>query len=101
MMKLGDRVRALRVKHNLTQQNMADKLGMTRQGYGNIELNRSSPPASRLEEIATILHVTPGALFPPRPRLKVPRNGSTAHSEGNICDFVTLSPGEEEPQHVT
>jgi transcriptional regulator with XRE-family HTH domain len=42
---------------------MADKLGMSRAGYGNIELGRGSTSVRRLEEIAAILGTTAADLL--------------------------------------
>jgi transcriptional regulator with XRE-family HTH domain len=77
MPTLGTNIRALRHKHGLSQQDMADKLGMTRAGYGNIELGRSCPSSKRLEQIAAIFGVWAGSLLPrkqkntPEPRPEV------------------------------
>ncbi len=60
---LGRRIRALRRHHGLLQQDMADKLGMSRAGYGNIELGRGSTSIRRLEEIAAILGTTAADLL--------------------------------------
>ena len=72
-MTVGQRIKALRDKHKFSQQYMADKLGMTRAGYGNIELGRSQPPADRLQDIADIFNVPVGSLFPRRAK-KEPAN---------------------------
>jgi transcriptional regulator with XRE-family HTH domain len=63
---MGNRIRALRLKQKLTQEAMAQQLGMSRAGYANIELGRSDLPASRIMAILTIFNAPPGAIFPPR-----------------------------------
>ena len=36
-MKINEKIRQLRKQHQLSQENMADKLGMSVTGYGKIE----------------------------------------------------------------
>ncbi|GGH16986.1 helix-turn-helix domain-containing protein [Paenibacillus segetis] len=50
-----DRLATLRLKKKLTHQNMADKLGITRQGYGNYESGKRDVDTQTLTKIAKIL----------------------------------------------
>lgn len=68
MSTMGQRIKAFRLKKGLTHQQMADRLQMTRQGFTKIEGDLVNIPRARIEEIAAILDVAPGALFPRRPR---------------------------------
>lgn len=52
-----DVIRELRENHRWTQEQMAEKLEMTRNGYAKIERGESVPNLERLDEIATILGV--------------------------------------------
>lgn len=65
-MTLGRRLRALRKQAKLSQHEIAQRLRMTRAGYGKYELDKVSPSLARLEALATIFHVTLTALVPPR-----------------------------------
>lgn len=52
-----DTIRELREQNNWTQEQMADKLGITRNGYAKIERGESMPNLERLNEIATLFGV--------------------------------------------
>lgn len=52
-----DTIRELREHRSWTQEEMAEKLGMTRNGYAKIERGESTPNLERLDEIASVLGV--------------------------------------------
>jgi possible transcriptional regulator len=52
-----DTIRELREQNNWTQEQMADKLGITRNGYAKIERGESMPNLERLNDIATLFGV--------------------------------------------
>lgn len=52
-----DTIRELRENSSWTQEEMAEKLGMTRNGYAKIERGESTPNLERLDEIANALGV--------------------------------------------
>jgi transcriptional regulator with XRE-family HTH domain len=54
-MKIGDRIRELRIKRGYTQDDMAEKLDMNRANFSNYERNVSLPPSDVLSKIADIL----------------------------------------------
>jgi XRE family transcriptional regulator, regulator of sulfur utilization len=54
-MKIGDKVRSLRLIKGLSQENMADLLGISSIAYGDIERNKTDVTHSRLEQIAKAL----------------------------------------------
>jgi XRE family transcriptional regulator, regulator of sulfur utilization len=56
-MNLSERIRQLRLQKGLSQENMADMLGLSTSAYGDIERGRTEPPLSRLEAIAQLLEV--------------------------------------------
>lgn len=55
---LPERLRQLRLQHELSQENMADMLGISTTAYGDIERGRTELTISRLEKIAQILRVS-------------------------------------------
>lgn len=59
MIAVGQKIRKIRELRNLTQNHMAEKLGLSQQGYGKIERDEADLSLSRLQEIASILEVTP------------------------------------------
>ncbi|WP_433946177.1 helix-turn-helix domain-containing protein [Paenibacillus sp. SN-8-1] len=52
-----DRLTQLRLSKGLTHQDMADKLGMTRQGYGHYESGKRTVDSETLATLADILEV--------------------------------------------
>lgn len=50
-------IRELRKQNDWTQEQMAEKLGITRNGYAKIERGESMPNLERLNEIATLFGI--------------------------------------------
>lgn len=57
------RLRAARVACHLTQQNMADQLGISLNGYQKYEQGERQPSLDTLVRIARILHVSTDVLL--------------------------------------
>lgn len=57
-MTFAERLRELRQLNNITQIEMANKLGLNRVTYTNYERKKSEPSISTLKEIATIFNVS-------------------------------------------
>ncbi|MFG2351504.1 helix-turn-helix domain-containing protein [Streptomyces phaeochromogenes] len=62
---IGQRVRAARLRAELTQELLARKTGLTRGSITNIESGVQAPPPYRLARIAAALSVEPADLLPP------------------------------------
>jgi transcriptional regulator with XRE-family HTH domain len=56
-MKLGGRIRKVRELKGLSQENLAEELGMSVPGYGRIERDEVSVNMNRLKQIADVLDV--------------------------------------------
>ncbi len=54
----AQRLKQLRNESNITQQDMADFLGITRQGYAKYENKHSEPSYEMLQKIANFFEVT-------------------------------------------
>lgn len=57
------RLRSRRKELNLSQEEMADKLGITRQGYGHYETGRNEPDSKTLVKLSEILNCTTDYLY--------------------------------------
>lgn len=55
---LSNRLKSLRTKHRKTQQDMADFLGISRQGYAKYENNLGEPDNSTLAKLADLFAVS-------------------------------------------
>lgn len=56
-MNIGTRLRQLRLERGLSQENLADALGLSTTAYGDIERNKTDLTLSRLLRIAQVLQV--------------------------------------------
>ncbi|MBQ8341686.1 MAG: helix-turn-helix transcriptional regulator [Clostridia bacterium] len=58
MLKVADRIRYLREKNNLTQTDLANRLGISRSAVNAWEMSLSSPSISNIVEMSRVFHVT-------------------------------------------
>ena len=58
VMTFGDRLRNLRQKANMTQKEVAEKLGITESAYGYYEQGRREPPQEAYKVLAQLFDVT-------------------------------------------
>src|SRR5689334_14580122 len=61
-MVIGNNIKKIRELRNLTQEYMANQLGMSQAGYSKIENGTNDVTFSKIEEIAAILKVSPEEL---------------------------------------
>ncbi|WP_031507802.1 helix-turn-helix transcriptional regulator [Streptomyces megasporus] len=62
--EVGNRIREQRLWRNLTQEGLAERVGVERRTIVRIELGITSPPLDRILQIALALDVPPSALMP-------------------------------------
>ena len=62
-MEFGENLKRLRKQAKITQQEMADKIGVSRVSYSYYERGRALPTIENLCNIASILNATPNALL--------------------------------------
>ena len=90
--KLGNRIKALRCARNLTQEQVADQIGVSRQKYARIENGVNSITLDILSKIAQILDVTVGDItrvLDETPSVAY-RAGGTNASSKKIFDMLDL-----------
>jgi len=61
-MEVHKKIKFVRQFRGWSQEKMAEKLGMTLNGYTNIELGKTDPPISRVKQISETLGVDLGEL---------------------------------------
>ncbi|MEM6298127.1 MAG: helix-turn-helix transcriptional regulator [Bacteroidota bacterium] len=61
--QVGQQIRTIRSAKGLTQENIADMLGMTTSGYAKIERGQTEIGLSRLKKIAEALEIKPSQLL--------------------------------------
>lgn len=62
-MEFHEELKAARIKTGLTQQQIADKLGITKSTYCGYETAKRSPDPQRIKQLAKVLHVSADALL--------------------------------------
>ena len=58
MKQIGKKITDLRKAHNMTQMELADKLGISFQAVSNWERGSTMPDISKLPELAEIFHIS-------------------------------------------
>ena len=61
-------IRRLRTESKLTQEQFAEKINMSVQGYRNIEHNRYLPTAETIDKICEVFDIQPVELLLPEPQ---------------------------------
>lgn len=90
--KLGGRIKALRNAKNLTQEQIADKIGISRQKYARIESGVNSVTLDILSKVAEVLGVTVGDITRVLNETSVVeyRAGEEEESSKKIFDMLDL-----------
>ena len=60
---IGDRLKNLRIRRALTQQELAEKAGISSNALNRIELSKAEPHMSTLRKLAKALDVDPTELI--------------------------------------
>jgi transcriptional regulator with XRE-family HTH domain len=60
---IGDRLKNLRIRRALTQQELADRASISSNALNRIELNKAEPHMSTLRKLANALDVDPTDLL--------------------------------------
>ncbi|WP_459926366.1 helix-turn-helix domain-containing protein [Flavobacterium covae] len=58
MTSVNDRIKQLRIENNLTQTELADKVGLTYVQIGRYEKGKSTPSADVLQKLANVLNTS-------------------------------------------
>ena len=85
---LGSRIKALRIAKNLTQEQVADQIGVSRQKYARIESGANSITLDILSKVAEVLGVTVGDIT--RVLDEIPVVGKESSSSKKIFDMLDL-----------
>lgn len=60
---INSNIKELRLSHHLTQEEFAEKIGISLQGVSNIERNRYQPTAETVDKICSAFEITPAQLL--------------------------------------
>ena len=63
MKTIAEKIRLLRLQHGLSQENLADSLGISTTSYGDIERGKTDLTLSRLHQIAEVFKINAAILL--------------------------------------
>lgn len=90
--KIGTKLRQIRHQKGLSQENIADELGISQKTYSKIELNQAALNVERLTQIAAIFEMEPWELL-------APEGSFTSHNHnqqgGNASSLVISDTTEQ------
>lgn len=89
-MTLGQRIQELRKRHNLSQEALGEKLGVSRQAISRWEMDGAIPEVDKLIAMARLFHLTVGQLL-----------GEEALAPASGFGPETSSPSNRRPQLLT
>lgn len=90
---VGARIRMRRLMLELSQEKLADGLGLTFQQVQKYEKGSNRVGASRLQQIAAILQVQPGFFFEGAPLPAGKRSEPSAPSSAYVTQFLSTTDG--------
>lgn len=91
MMSIGIGVRRARLNHNLTQEKVAERVGLSAQFYGRIERGKALPSVVSLSRLTNELDVSADELLGRRQQ----------HPEVNMLDDVDAEHAADEEAYLT
>ena len=75
---IGNRIRQLRKRHGFSQEELADRLCISRAAYQRIETGENNNWINLIEKLCSELHVNPDDLFAPSDGLVQNNSGSSS-----------------------
>ncbi len=96
--KTSERIKFFRTLKGWTQEDMAEKLGMSITGYGNIERGDTDITLSKLEEIVKILGIELRELFNAQGKIII-NLGVGEHAIGVGDNNYQVSQAQQELEH--
>lgn len=83
-------IKRLRFKNKLTQEQFAEKINMSVQGYRNIEHNRYLPTGETIDKICESFKTTPVELLLPDPQNNLQEIKELINHKLNNCELEKL-----------
>ena len=83
-------IRRLRTNNKLTQEQFAEKINMSVQGYRNIEHNRYLPTAETIDKICETFNISPVELLLPNPQNNLSEIKKLINNKLDNCELGKL-----------
>lgn len=90
MVDFGNILRKLRMQERMTQQQLADRLGVTKSVVSYYELQERSPSPEILIKLAAIFHVTTDYLLGLEPREIIDLSGLDDEDIATVKQMITV-----------
>lgn len=90
MVDFGNILRKLRMQERMTQQQLADRLGVTKSVVSYYELQERSPSPEILIKLAAIFHVTTDYLLGLEPREIIELSGLDEEDIATVKQMITV-----------
>lgn len=87
---IGNGIKRLRLQNKLTQEEIAEKICMSVQGYRNIEHSRYLPTAETIDKICKVFNIQPVELLLPDPTKNLDRLLELINAKLCCCDIDKL-----------
>jgi transcriptional regulator with XRE-family HTH domain len=97
----SDRLKELRKKKGLTQKQVAEKLGMSVNGYQNYELATTTPNNLSIKALANFFNVNPNYLTGESddPRVEIPESSEDDFIQ-KVTELIENNPDLNEPEFL-
>jgi len=83
-------IKRVRAKYKLTQEQFAEKINMSVQGYRNIEHNKYLPTAETIDKICNTFNIAPVELLLPDCQNNIEEVKALINIKLNNCEFEKL-----------
>jgi len=93
-MNIAERIRSLRQQKNWTQEDMAEKLNISSNGYGNLERGTTGMTFHRLEQLAEIFGISLAELLNIDGKFVFNQIGENCNNNGFNLDRKPLTESE-------
>lgn len=87
---INNGIKRLRINHNLTQEQFAEKINMSVQGYRNIEHNKYQATAETVDKICEVFNISPIELLLPEPQKELTKIKELINYKLNSCELEKL-----------
>lgn len=83
-------IKRLRLNQNLTQEQFAEKINMSVQGYRNLEHNKYQATAETVDKICEVFNISPVQLLLPEPQKDLNKIIELINNKLNTCNIDKL-----------
>ena len=87
---INNGIKQLRLKHKLTQEQFAEKINLSIQGYRNIEHNKYQPTSDTIDKICNVFNIEPIELLLPDTPQEISKIIEIINYKLSNCDMEKL-----------